>query len=231
MQIFKGKAKGAKLGHSLLKKKADALKMRFQSMLKEIMQTKMAMSEQASTAYFSVTQAGYAAGNFRNKVQEVCSTPEIRVVNKIDNVAGVRLPSFVTVETGQTSSSTDKIGLAAGGKQVAACRTKFTEFVHALIKLASLQTAFVELDQALKITNRRVNALENVTIPRIEYVIKYISRELDELEREDFIRLKMLKGKKEKLIKEKREAAATAEVTENSNMLEGFDGQDEDIVF
>lgn len=34
-----------------------------------------------------------------------------------------------------------------------------------------------------KVTNRRVNALENVTIPRMEAVISYINRELDELER------------------------------------------------
>jgi vacuolar-type H+-ATPase subunit D/Vma8 len=53
-----------------------------------------------------------------------------------------------------------------------------------LIKLASLQTSFVTLDEALKVTNRRVNALENVTIPKIDGVLDYIARELDELERE-----------------------------------------------
>ena len=44
--------------------------------------------------------------------------------------------------------------------------------------------------QALKTTNRRVNALENVVKPRLENTISYIKGELDELEREEFFRLK-----------------------------------------
>ena len=51
-----------------------------------------------------------------------------------------------------------------------------------------MQTSFVKLDEAIKITNRRVNALEHVVIPRIENTIAYIISELDELEREEFFR-------------------------------------------
>jgi V-type H+-transporting ATPase subunit D len=51
-----------------------------------------------------------------------------------------------------------------------------------------IQTAFVILDEVIKVTNRRVNAIEHVIIPRIENTIKYIISELDEQDREEFFR-------------------------------------------
>ncbi|KUF99026.1 hypothetical protein AM588_10008370 [Phytophthora nicotianae] len=75
------------------------------------------------------------------------------------------------------------------------------------------QTSFVTLDEALKVTNRRVNALDNVTIPRIEKTISYITRELDELEREDFVRIKKVQANKqdhEKAILAREKEAAEA---------------------
>jgi V-type H+-transporting ATPase subunit D len=208
INLNKEKKKGAEKGYDLLKSKADALKVRFRDICKQIYKTKVGMADQSSAAFFSLTQAEYAAGNFRSKLMESNMTASVRLASRTDNVAGVKLPVFTQVETG--SDSLENYGLAGGGRKISACREKFGEYLKALIKVASLQTSFIAMDEALKITLRRVNALENVTIPRIVDTMIYIERELDELEREDFTRLKMVKKNKEKALKAKELAEKEA---------------------
>jgi V-type H+-transporting ATPase subunit D len=201
------------------------------------------MATDAASAFFSLTQAEYAAGNFKRKVAEGGMTARIRVAAGINNVAGVKLPVFSKFETG-ASAENQSLGLVGGGKKIAMVREKFTSLLEMLITLASLQTSFVTLDEALKVTNRRVNALENVTIPKIEGVLDYISRELDELEREDFTRLKLVKGKKEieQKAEEKKKDAAKKEAAlagkppvgkeNDADITAAFDANDdEDVVF
>lgn len=241
-QVYKAKKKAAEAGFKLLKKKADALKVKFQDFAKQIAETKSTMSIDASAAFFSLTQAEYAAGNFKQKVFEGGLTARIRVGAGVDNVAGVKLPVFTKYETGAAAEN-QSLGLVGGGKKIASVREKFTTLLDMLLKLASLQTSFSTLDEALKVTNRRVNALENVTIPKIEGVLDYIARELDELEREDFTRLKLVKSAKEEAIKlqdiekalakaAEREAGFTSKKYDDKDMTADYDaGDDAEVVF
>lgn len=234
-QVFKGKKKAAVGGHKLLKKKADALKVKFRDYAKAIAETKSSMSADASSAFFSMTQAEYAAGNFKRKVAEGSMTARVRVGAGVDNVAGVKLPVFTKYDTGAVADN-QSLGLVGGGKKIVAVRDKFTVLLEMLIKLASLQTSFVTLDEALKVTNRRVNALENVTIPKIDGVLTYISRELDELEREDFTRLKLVQSKKEEELKarekKKEEDRRESRQENDQDITAAFDaGDDMDVVF
>ena len=73
------------------------------------------------------------------------------------------------------------------------------------MEIASLQTSYLAIDESLKITNRRVNALEYIVIPKITYTINYIKTELDEREKEDKYKIKKVIKYKQKH-KEEEEA-------------------------
>lgn len=196
LQLMKMKQKGAKRGYDLLKKKADALTMRFRAILKEILVNKEAMGKELREAHFSLATAKYHAGDFSNAVIEGVKEATFRLKIEQDNVAGVLLPNFKKFQD-NTNLPAELHGLGRGGTQIREARTTYIKALEALVNLASLQTAFITLDEVIKITNRRVNAIEYVVIPKIDNTIAYIVTELDERDREEFYRLKMIQKKKE----------------------------------
>eukprot|EP00045_Choanoeca_perplexa_P021689 m.7061 g.7061 ORF g.7061 m.7061 type:complete len:251 (+) comp8693_c0_seq1:80-832(+) len=231
---MKLRLKGAKKGHSLLKKKADALTLRFRAVLKQIVQNKTLMGEVMRQAAFSLATAQFHAGNFGSVVLQNVNKASIRVRAQRDNVAGVQLPVFESYS--DAGASNDLTGLARGGQVIQTCKANWHKAVELLVELASLQTSFVTLDEVIKMTNRRVNAIEHVIIPRIERTLSYIASELDEREREEFYRLKKVQEKKAQAREEEEAAAAAALAAlgedgqaEAANLAAG--DEDEDILF
>jgi len=208
LQLMKGKQKGAKKGYDLLKKKADALTIRFRIILKEILANKEAMGKEMREAHFSLASAKYHAGDFSNAVLESVTEATFRLKIDQDNVAGVLLPNFKRYQD-NTNLPAELHGLGRGGTQIRDSRQTYIKALEALVLLASLQTAFITLDEVIKITNRRVNAIEYVVIPKIDNTIAYIITELDERDREEFYRLKMIQKKKE-IVKAKLESERKA---------------------
>lgn len=64
------------------------------------------------------------------------------------------------------------------------------------ITLAEIENAAAGLSDAIVKTQRRANALKNVVIPNLESTVKFISDSLEEKEREEFSRLKVIKAQK-----------------------------------
>jgi len=231
---MKARLKGAQKGHSLLKRKADALQLRFRMILNKIIETKTLMGEVMKEAAFSLAEAKFATGEFNQVVLQNVTKAQIKIRTKKDNVAGVSLPIFESYQDG--TDTYELAGLARGGQQVAKLKKNYQSAIKLLVELASLQTSFVTLDEVIKITNRRVNAIEHVIIPRIEKTLAYIITELDELEREEFYRLKKIQDKKRiarqkaELAKEKLKQAAL-EMDEEVHPPNMLDEGDEDLLF
>ncbi|KAI8055649.1 ATPase, V1 complex, subunit D [Syncephalis plumigaleata] len=183
LTVVKSKLKGAQTGHSLLKRKSDALTKRFRDIVKLIEEAKMKMGRVMQTASFSLAEVTYIAGDIS---RESAGTAQLKVRTRQDNVSGVMLPAFETFQEG--TDAFELTGLGRGGQQIQRCKETYISAVKTLVELASLQTAFVILDEVIKVTNRRVNAIEHVIIPRLENTISYIISELDEQDREEFFR-------------------------------------------
>lgn len=155
-----------------------------------------------------MAEANFAAGDFsRSVVDHVPLHSPVRMTLQQDNIAGVKIPIFRLQDIYEVGDNA-LLGLSMGGQSIQTAREKFTKFLRVLITIATLQTQFIVLDNALRMTNRRVNALEYVVIPRIADIISFIKQELDEIDLEDFVRLKKTQDKKkEKKIEEALEAA------------------------
>lgn len=217
LALEKGKLKGAEQGYSLLKRKSEALTKRFRDITKRINDAKRKMGRVLQTAAFSLAEVSYAVGgNIGYQVQEsVSGKARFKVKARQENVSGVYLPQFET-EIDESINDFKMAGLGRGGQQVQRAREVYTKAVETLVDLASLQTAFVILDEVIKVTNRRVNAIEHVIIPRTENTIAYINSELDEVDREEFYRLKKVQEKKQQaiVVEEAEDAARKSKIKE-----------------
>ncbi|KAI6711752.1 vacuolar ATP synthase subunit D [Diplocarpon mali] len=170
--LMKAKLKGAQTGHDLLKRKSEALTKRFREITKRIDEAKRKMGRVMQIAAFSLAEVTYAVGgDIGYQVQESAKSARFRVRTKQENVSGVFLPAFESYTT-EGNNDFGLTGLGKGGQQVQRCRETYARAVETLVELASLQTAFVILDEVIKVVNRRVNAIEHVIIPRTENTIK-----------------------------------------------------------
>ena len=64
-------------------------------------------------------------------------------------------------------------------------------------ELAEVENSIYKLASAIKKTQKRANALENIIIPNYQNLSKQIVSVLEEKEREEFTRMKVIKQQKE----------------------------------
>lgn len=221
---FKARVLGAKKGHGLLKKKRDALKTRFQAMLKEIVLCKKKVGQMVKDCALTYAKAEYSCdSDFSQSVLNRVKKPSCTLSMKAENCAGVQLPSFQFCHDPTKDATTDSLGIGCGGASINACREQHRVGLELFVKMASLQSMFSTLDEEIKMTSRRVNALECVVIPRLMDTMDWIKQEMDEMEREEFFRVKkVVEKKKQRHARElAEELARNAEAKSPSKLQAG----------
>lgn len=108
------------------------------------------------------------------------------------SVMGVELPR-VTLEEREKDIN---YGFLNTTSQLDRAYLAFGKVKQTTVTLAEVENSIYRLSVAIRKTQRRANALQNIIIPRDRATVKYISDSLEEKEREEFSRLKVIKAVK-----------------------------------
>jgi len=182
----------AEKGHKLLEEKRDALVENFFKLIDNRKDITKNLDEEFKQAYSSLIQAQMLIGE--KKVEESSYlTEDIGEIElETDNIMGVKIPIInkdkIKIDMKPSYSfmeTTSKLDDA---------QIQFRKLLPKLIELADLESSIKSLATEIEKTKRRVNVLENNLIPRLIDTIKYIEMQLEEIEREDFVRRKRIKA-------------------------------------
>lgn len=189
---LKQREKLAVKGHSLLKEKRNALIMEFFNILERVKGSRDEVSEKLQEAYQDLTAAQVAMGDLAVKKAAMSVTESVDVDIDSRSVMGVVVP-VIDSETQKRTIVERGYGFADTSVRLDEAAKKFEESIQLIIELGEIEKTIMLLAGEIESTKRRVNALEHIIIPRLENTVKYIEMRLEEMERENFVRLKMIK--------------------------------------
>ncbi len=195
----------AQQGMDLLKQKRDALLLEFMGVMDETLRLSDSLQKTVSEAQYSLAVAQAVDGVVALRSAGLATRGEIVVDMTGTKIMGVSVPVVTKGESPIRSSFTRGYSVTGVSSRVDETADKFERVLDVIIEYADIETRLKRLGEEINKTNRRVNALEQVTVPALREQVGYISQTLDERAREDLFRLKKVKKKIEK-----KKKAATA---------------------
>lgn len=182
----------AQLGYELLDRKRNILIRELMSLLDTAKSIRGGIEETYKQAYAQLQVANITLGIVGNIADSIPIEDGLRISYR--SVMGVELPK-ITLEAAPKKLS---YGFAKTNSQFDNAYICFIRAKEMTVTLAEVENSIYRLTNAIKKTQTRANALKNIVIPRFQSTVKFISDSLEEKEREEFSRLKVIKLKKEK---------------------------------
>lgn len=190
---LKNKAKLAAKGHKLLKEKRDALIMEFFEIVDRAKGVRQNAEEKLAEAFRSLIIAQATLGTMKVATASMAIKSEIGLDIESRNIMGIKVP-VVDIEETRKPLLERGYGLIDTSAQLDEATLRFEEALNAITELAEIEETVKLLALEIEKTKRRVNALENIVLPRLDATVKYIRMRLDEMERENFFKLKRIKA-------------------------------------
>lgn len=180
----------ATLGYDLLDRKRNILIREMMTLIERAKELRGSIEDTYKDAYAALQTANITMGVITPYCQSVPIENSVEITSR--SVMGVELPQVsikkeplhITYGFSSTNSQLDKAYIS------------FQKAKEITVLLAEVENSIYRLAIAIKKTQRRANALKNIIIPRHEGIVKFITNALEEKEREEFSRLKIIKAQK-----------------------------------
>jgi V/A-type H+-transporting ATPase subunit D len=192
----------AKQGRDLLEQKRSALMKEFLRIADSVMERSDLLQETASAARQALARAEAVAGSQAVLSAALASRGDFSLEVSTTSVMGVKVPH---IEQKRVARPLMGRGYSIVGTSITIDETAaaFEAQAEAIIQLAESELRLTRLASEIQRTSRRLNALDHLLIPRLESERDFIQMTLDEHERSDHFRLKLVKHSLER----KREAS------------------------
>ena len=180
----------ANLGYNLMDQKRNVLIKEMMTLLDDVKLIRDQITSSYQEAYDALQEANISMGLITDIVN---STPEDYGISiAYRSVMGVEIPKIaydkqplkMTYDIERTNSKVDY------------AYNCFYNVKQLTVLLAEVENSVYRLANTIRKTQKRANALKNISIPRFESTIKVITEALEEKDREEFTRQKVIKEMK-----------------------------------
>ena len=183
----------ARQGYGLMDKKRNILIRELMGLIDEAKEIQKQIDTTFSAAYTALMYANIELGI--DFVSDVAGSVPVEnsIQIKTRSVMGTEIPLVRFNDTELTPT----YAYFSTRESLDKARECFNEVKKLTVKLSMIENSAYRLARNIKKTQKRANALKNITIPTYETLTKNITNALEEKDREEFTRLKVIKSWKD----------------------------------
>lgn len=179
----------SKQGYELMDKKRNILIRELMELISAATDIQTEIDKTFTKAYQTLQKANVQMGIYEVEAFSQTVPVEESIQIKRRSVMGTEIP-YVEYDPGEKKPSYEFYGTTMSLDEA---KEQFEKVKELTIRLAQIENSAYRLAYNIKKTQKRANALQNITIPRFEHLTKEIQNALEEKEREEFTRLKVIK--------------------------------------